>query len=114
MKWQMVLTALLATVLLAGCGGGADEGKPLDQVAAEAAAMGKAELQKMADKYEAAIADKTAELDALKAKIKEIPVADMMGEKAAALKGDLEKISQSLKALQDRLAVYVKELQTQE
>jgi len=102
-------------MLLAGCGGsGADESKPIDQVAAEAAEMGQAELKKMADKYEAAIADKVSEIDALKAKLKEIPITEMMGEKAGALKGDLGEITQSLSALKDRLAIYIKELKAQQ
>ena len=113
MRTGTLLTALLAAVLLAGCGGGADENKPLDQVAAEAAAMGQAELQKVVDKYEAAIAGKTAEIDALKAKIKDIPIARMAGEEAKGLKAELDEITQSLTALKDRLAVYAKELQAQ-
>lgn len=115
MKICTLLTALLAAVLLAGCGGsGANENKPIDQVAAEAAAMSQAELQKMVDKYEAAVAGKMAEIDALKVKIKEIPLTDMMGEKATALKGNLDEITQSLTALKDRLAVYAKELQAKQ
>jgi hypothetical protein len=115
MKPCTLVTALLAVILLAGCGGsGADENKPINQVAAEAAAMGQAELQKMVDKYEAAVAGKMTEIDALKAKIKEIPLTEMMGEKATALKGDLDEITQSLTALKDRLAVYAKELQAKQ
>lgn len=117
MRNMHVVAMLLAAVLLSGCGGSgpgaADESKPLDQVAQEAAAMGKAELQKMVEKYEAVLASKAAEVDALKAKLKEIPVTEMMGEKAAGLKGDLEEIVRSVDALKERLEVYMNELKEQ-
>jgi hypothetical protein len=64
----------------------------------------------MVDKYQAAIAAKGAEIETLKAKIKEIPLNEMMGEKAKALKDSVSEISASLNKLKDQLAVYSKEL----
>lgn len=112
MKILNGLLVLALMALISGCGGSdaIDENKPVDQVAAEAAAMGQAELQQMVDKYEAAIADKAAEVDELKAKIKEIPLKELLGDEAKTLKGDLEGIVSSLGKLKDQMAVYSKEL----
>lgn len=106
-----LLTGLMLVAMLTGCGGkGLDENKPIDQVAADAAKMSQAELQKMADKYEVVIAQKGKELDALKAKIKDIPITEMMGDKAKMLKDDVSKIVASTSKLKDQMAVYAKEL----
>lgn len=114
MKKISFVAGLIVAALLTGCGsGGVDESKPIDQVAAEAAEMGQAELQKMVDKYEAAIADKMAEIDVLKEKVKEIPLTEMMGEDAKALKDDISSITESVNSLKDRLTVYAKELSAQ-
>jgi Skp family chaperone for outer membrane proteins len=106
-----LLAGLVLVAMIAGCGGSKiDENKPIDQVAADAAKMGQAELQKMVDTYQAAIADKSKEVEALMAKVKEIPLSEMMGDKAKALKGDLGEIQTSLGKLKDQMAVYAKEL----
>jgi hypothetical protein len=106
-----LLAGLMLAAMLTGCGGsGIDENKPMDQVAADAAKMNQAELQKMVDKYEAALAEKGKELDALKDQVKEIPLTEMMGDKAKALKADLDEITASLGKLKDQMAVYAKEL----
>ncbi|MFA7256390.1 MAG: hypothetical protein WC047_02300 [Kiritimatiellales bacterium] len=105
------LAGLMLAAMLTGCGGNKiDENKPLDQVAADAAQMGRADLQKMVDQYKVAIADKGKELDAVKAKIKEIPITEMMGDKAKMLKDDVSRIAESTGKLKDQLAVYAKEL----
>lgn len=106
-----LLAGLVLVSMLAGCGGNKiDENKPVDQVAADAAKMGQAELQKMVDQYQAAIADKSKEVEALMAKVKEIPLSEMMGDKAKALKDDVSEVKASLDKLKDQLAVYAKEL----
>ena len=111
MKLYGLLAGLMLVAMLTGCGGNKiDENKPMDQVAADAARMGQAELQKMVDKYNAAIAEKGKELDALKARIKEIPLNELMGDKAKTLKADLSKIADSTGKLKDQMAVYAKEL----
>jgi hypothetical protein len=72
--------------------------------------MTQADLQKMVTKYEGAIAEKGKELEALTAKVKEIPLTELMGEKAKALKADVSKITTSMGKLKDQMAVYAKEL----
>ena len=109
-----LLAGFMIVAMLTGCGGSSstaiDENKPIDQVAADAAKMGKAELQTMVTKYEAAIAEKGKELEALQAKVKEIPITEMMGDKAKALKNDVSKITASMSKLKDQMAAYAKEL----
>jgi Skp family chaperone for outer membrane proteins len=109
-----LLAGLMIVAMLTGCGGSTtttiDENKPVSQIAADASKMGKAELQTMVTKYEAAIADKSKEVEALMAKVKEIPITEMMGEKAKALKDDVSKLKTSIDKLKDQMAVYAKEL----
>ena len=111
-KLYGLLAGLILIAMLAGCGGsgGIDENKPIDQVAADAVKLSQVELQKMVDKYDAAIAEKGKEIEVLKAKIKEIPINELMGDKAKMLKDDVSKISESLGKLKDQMAVYAKEL----
>jgi len=113
MKLYGWLAGLVMVAMLAGCGGSKssiDENKPVSQVAADAQKMTQADLQKMVDVYNAAIAEKGKELEALTAKVKEIPLTELMGEKAKALKTDVSKITTSMGKLKDQMAVYAKEL----
>ena len=110
-----LLAGLMIVAMLTGCGGSGssatiDENKPVSQIAADANKMGKAELQTMVTKYEAAIAENSKELAALQAKVKEIPITEMMGDKAKALKNDVSKITASASKLKDQMAAYAKEL----
>ena len=106
-----LLAGLMLAAMLTGCGGsGIDENKPVSQVAADAQKMTQADLQKMVAKYDAAIAEKSKELQALAAKVKEIPLTELMGEKAKTLKGDMSKITTSIDKLKDQMAVCAKEL----
>mgnify|MGYP001336802132 CR=1 FL=1 len=69
--------------------------------------------RKWSIKYEAAIAQKGEELEALKSKIKEIPLAEMMSDKTKTLKDEVSKIAESTGKLKDRMAIYAKELTAQ-
>ena len=115
MKLYRGLLGLAMVALLSGCGGSSsnssiDENKPVSQIAADANKMTQADLQKMVDKYNAAIAAKGKELEALTAKIKAIPLTDLMGDKAKTLKGEMSAVTASMGKLKDQLAVYTKEL----
>jgi peptidoglycan hydrolase CwlO-like protein len=139
MKKCMTLAMVaLFGCFIAGCGGGgssANETKPMDQVQAEAKTMDTAKLQATVDTYKAQIASKQGELDKLAAKIKELQpdlsttakslVGGLTGsadaksgtadlEKAKAeitkLQESSGKITESIKALQERMDVYVKQM----
>jgi Skp family chaperone for outer membrane proteins len=107
-----LLAGLMIVAMLTGCGGSStiDENKPVSQIAADASKMGQAELQTMVTKYEAAIAGKGKEVEALMAKVKEIPLTEMMGDKAKTLKDDISKVKTSIDKLKDQMAAYAKEL----
>ncbi len=114
-RWvKTVLVMSFSLIPLVGCGSGkADENKPVSEVRAEAEEMGVEELQKMAEAYRAAIEAKKPEIEALKAKLKEIPLTELLGEEAKSLKADTEKLNDSVKALKERLDIYVEELKKQ-
>ncbi len=114
MKRLNWILGFVVIALLAGCVTGSSGGTPagLDQLATEAAAMGKADLQALVAKYKGLIAEKMDVASALKAQLKEIPLADMMGEKATALKQDLSETTTLISQLKDKLAVYSNALKT--
>ncbi len=109
---KLLLSCFTATMLLTGCGESVDENKPISEVAAEAETMGKEKLQGMIEAYKKAIADKQPEIDAIKAKIKEIPLTEMLGDDMKGLKADMSQLTDSLKSLQERLTVYMDKLKT--
>jgi cell division protein FtsB len=112
MRYIAVLFVFLMVLLIVGCGdnGGIDVNKPMDQMVVEAAEMSKTKLQKTVEKYETAIADKTAEIEDLKKEIKSIPLKELMGNKARSLKKDLSDIMDFVGILKKQLSVYAKEL----
>ena len=107
---MMLLPVMLAGVLLAGCGGGVSEDKPIADVMSEAKAMTAPQIEGMVANYKKAIESKKAELVKLQEKIKTIPVTELMGDEAKKLKSDLSAVGTSVRALTDRLNVYVREL----
>jgi len=134
---SVAMVALFGCFII-GCGGGgsgASETKPIEQVQAEAKIMDTAKLQATVDSYKAQIASKQGELDKLSAKIKELQpdlgaaAKNILGgltgsadaksgtadlEKAKAeitkLQESSGKIAESIKALQERMDVYVKQM----
>ena len=110
-----VLMLCVALAGLVGCGsGGVDENKPLSEVRAEAQGMSAGGLQKRAEAYKAAIEAKLPEIEALQAKAKEIPLTEILGDEAKAFRADIDKLNGSIKALKERMAVYVEALEKQD
>lgn len=119
---------VVSLFLAAGCSDEADEGtppaptgaqaeaqvqavsvnieKPVPEVQAEAQSMSVESLKAAALKYKEAILAKQADLEKLAAKVKEIPIAEALGEEAKTLKTDFQNLETSLKALKDRFQVY--------
>ena len=112
----IVCVCALACGLLSfsGCGGTADEEKPLDEVKKEAEKMDAGQLRKKALEYKDAITAKTGEIDKLKEKLDEIPLAEKLGDEAKKLKGEVEELTKSLKSLKDRFEVYYDQLKKKE
>jgi hypothetical protein len=107
-----VLCCLIALCLFAilGCGKKADENKPISEVKAEAEKMDTDGLRAMAMVYQKAIAAKNSEVEKLTAKLKDIPVTEMMGNEAKELKADIDNLNKSISALKERFEVYYQNL----
>ena len=110
-----VLCCLIALCLFAilGCGKKADENKPISEVKAEAEKMDTDGLRAMAMVYQKAIAAKNGEVEKLTAKLKDIPVTEMMGDEAKELKADVDNLNTSISALKERFEVYYQKLKEQ-
>ena len=107
-----VICCLIALCLFAilGCGKKADENKPISEVKAEAEKMDTAGLRAKAMEYKEAIAAKSSDLEKLTAKLKNIPVTEMLGTEAKSLKADMENLEKSVSALKERFEVYYQKL----
>ncbi len=110
-----VLCCLIALCLFAilGCGKKADENKPISEVKAEAEKMDTDGLRAMAMVYQKSIAAKNSEVEKLTATLKDIPVTEMLGDKAKELKADIDNLNKSLSALKERFEVYYQKLKEQ-
>jgi hypothetical protein len=105
-KSILILVLAAASLVIFGCGKKADENKPMAEVKAEAEKMNVEQLKSMAMSYKSAIEAKTKDIDALATKLKEIPVANMLGEEAKKIKADIDEVTKSLEALKERFDVY--------
>ena len=83
-----------------------DVEKPVSEIQAEAGTMTVDNLKATAMKYKEAILAKQGEIEKMAAKVKEIPIAEVLGEEAKTLKTDLANLETALTALKDRFQVY--------
>jgi hypothetical protein len=105
--WLLVLLAFT----IVGCGGKkADETKPISEVRAEAETMDAGRLRNMAVAYKEAIVAKKGEVEKITAKLKEIPVTELLGEKAKQLKINIDDLTKSIDAFKVRFDVYYAKL----
>jgi len=110
-EYVNVLLVLLAVVMLfAGCSKKADENKPLSEVKAEAEKMSVDKLKAMAMEYKDAISAKKEEIEKVTGELKNIPVAEMLGNEATELKAEIENLTKSVSALNERLQIYYQKL----
>lgn len=111
-KFMTTAAALvMASFFIAGCGSTASETKPIAEVQSEAKTMSAAQLEKVVSAYKAAIQTKEVQIKALQEKVKEIPVTQLLGDEARAIKDDAAKLAGSVQALTERMNVYLKEIQ---
>lgn len=106
----MWLVALLA---LFGCGKGADSETPVADLKAEAETMSVDDLQVKAKAYQEMIASKLKDMEPIREKLMEIPLAEQMGDEAKELQGDIKALEADLSALKERLQVYLDALKEQ-
>jgi len=109
---NIILYSLLVMGLSAlfGCGKKADENKPIAEVKAEAEQMNTKELRAMALAYKEVIMTKQKDVGKLAASLKEIPVTEMLDEKAKKLKADSNSLNKSISALTERFRIYYNKL----
>lgn len=110
----IVAIFVAASIFVAGCGSTASETKPIDQVQSEAKTMSVAQLEKVVNTYKAAVEAKQVQVKALQEKIKTIPVTQLLGDEARAIKEDVSKLANSVQALTERMNVYLKEIQAKQ
>jgi hypothetical protein len=122
MTWAIALIAIFGLVTLGGCGtpsgtagapkvsAGADETKPIANIKAEIAKMNSKQIKEAGMKYKQAIEAKRGDLTKLAEKIKKNPSATTSGPESDKLKTELETITKSVGALNERLNVYVDKL----
>ena len=111
-KTVLPLMLTMSVLFLFGCGKKADENKPISEVKAEAEKMSAADLKAIVMKYKDAIEAKKADVEKITAKLKEIPVTQMLGEQAKQLKGDIDNLNKSVTALRERFQIYYDQLKT--
>jgi len=109
-KGMTICTLFAFSLILAGCGSKADENKPISEVKAEAEKMDVGQLRNIAMTYKEAIVAKKTDVDKVAAKLKEIPIAKMVGEEAKQLKTDIDNLNKSVSALKERFEVYYQKL----
>ena len=108
---KVALCLLVGCFLVpAGCGKKADESKPLSDVKAEAGSMSVEKLRSMAVTYKDAITAKNGEIAKVVDKLKDIPVAKMLGDEAKGLKTEVDALTKSVSALKERFQVYYDKL----
>ncbi len=104
---------VLCPFAILGCGKKADEDKPLSEAKAEAEKMDKDGLRATAMTYKEAITAKKGEIEKLTAKLKDIPVTEMLGDEAKELKVDIDNLNKSISALRERFEVYYQKLKAE-
>jgi uncharacterized coiled-coil DUF342 family protein len=100
----------LLMVSLFGCSQKADENISIADAKAEAEKMNTTQLRDKAKAYYDAIMAKQKDIDKIMAKLKEIPVTDMMSKEATGLKADIDSLNKSLSNLEARFQVYYNKL----
>lgn len=102
--------AFVAAGILVGCGSSVDENKTPEEIKQEIANWDAAKIQKVIDEYAKAIEEKTRELAAKTDELKEIPLTEMLGEKAKGIQGQIAEITKSIGKLKDNMAAYAEGL----
>ena len=93
-----------------GCGKKVDETKSISEIKSEVEEMSIKDLKLTAEKYKNSIAEKNKEVEKLTAKLKDIPVGELMGEKSKEIKDEIEKTGKSINALKERFNIYLEKL----
>jgi hypothetical protein len=107
-------TVILFAMMLSGCGSSVDENKPVSEVTAHAQTLDVSGLRDMAMQYKDAIMANKGEVEKLADKLKAMPATEMLGEEAKAIKNEMDDLTNSLTALQQRFQIYFDQLKSQD
>ena len=107
---SVILCLVVTALMVSGCGSSVSETKPVAEVKEEAKAMDTSQLQSMVAKYQKAIEAKKPQITKLQNKLKQIPISQLMGEDAKAIKADISQITASIRSLNERMRIYAAEL----
>ena len=84
----------------------ADPNKPVTEVQAEAEKMDAKQLQAMVDSYTEALNAKKSDVEKIIAKLKKVPLTEMVGEDAKNMKTDIDSVNKTIAALNERMKIY--------
>lgn len=84
-----------------------DLSKAVETIRQEAAGMDLEQLKETALKYKEALAEKQAAIKAVSEKLAAIPITERLSPEAQTLAGEMKTLMEPVKALTERLAVYV-------
>ena len=98
--------ALCGILFLAGCGNGVDENKTPAEIKQEVANMSQEDIQKTIEAYKEVIAEKTEALTEELAKLKDIPLTEMLGDEAKKIKDNVGSIEDSIAKLTKNMQAY--------
>jgi len=105
-----IAAMFLVVAMVAGCGSQVSETKPISEVKAEAQKMDVNQLKSTVAKYQKVVEAKKDDLMAVQAKLKAIPLTEMMGKDAGAIKKEIQSVTTAVRALTVRMQVYTAEL----
>src|SRR3989338_6307692 len=94
-------------VMLAGCGSGVDQNKPLDIIRQEIEGMSVSQLQSKAQAYANVLVSKKAELEKIHQALNGLSPAQLLGEETKRIRENLNKVGTDVKALTERYNLYV-------
>ena len=106
MRKMLLAMLLILPVFAMGCGKKADTNKSVDQIRQEVQTMSAQDLEAYAKAYAAEIQKYKGDVEKIAAELKDVPVTEIFGEKAKAIKDRLSGVQSQVSALSERFQVY--------
>ena len=106
----VIIFSVVTALMVAGCGSGVSDNEPIVEVKQEAKAMDASQLKDVIAKYQQAIESKKPQIVKLQNSLKAIPMDQLMGKEAKAIREEMGQITSSIKALTERMKIYAIEL----
>ncbi len=112
----VIFVVLVSLLVFFGCGkksssAKVDASKPVAEVKAEAEKMDVSALRAMALSYKEAMLAKESEIKKLTDQLKQIPLAQQLGDEAKGLQSEIKTLTDSVSDLLERFTVYYDKLE---